>query len=328
MILNYKSWAHDKLSLLSVINTSRLWNYGKALISFRLSVITKKVKVWAGPYALHFETASICNLRCPECAAGAGKSQRNRKLLPLKSIEQKLYEHRNHSFYCSLYFQGEPFLNPEIYDSIKKANQYNYYSVISTNGHFLTSENCEKIISSGLSKIIISLDGIDAESYSAYRKSGNFNRVVNGIAELTSTKKRMNSRIPFVVVQFLVNKTNENQLKNAVIFVRNLGADQLDFKSMQIYSDEGHDIFVPINNEFNRYQNSSKPLQQKGCFRLWSDMIYTSDGRVVPCCYDKIPEYGMNDTGVSVWRSEEFNQFRKKQLSGGNRPSICSNCMP
>lgn len=328
MILQYKSWALDKLSLLSVLSVSRIWNYGKALLSFRLSVITTNVKVWAGPYALHFETSSICNLRCPECITGVGKSQRNQKILPLKIIEQKLLKHKDHAFYCNLYFQGEPFLNPDIYDSIKKASEYNYYSVISTNGHFLTPGNCEKIIKYGLGKIIISLDGIDSASYSEYRKGGNFDRVVKGITELTSTKKRMNSHKPLVVVQFLVNKTNENQLEKAKMYIKNLGADQLDFKSMQIYSDAGHEKFAPGNKEFNRYKDSARPQLQKGCFRLWSDMIYTSDGLVVPCCYDKVPEYAMDNSKGDTWNSDVFNHFRQRQLSGKNPPSICSNCLP
>jgi MoaA/NifB/PqqE/SkfB family radical SAM enzyme len=328
MILKYKSWVIDKLSLLGLLSASRIVNYGKALLSFRLSVITKKVNVWAGPYALHFETASICNLHCPECIAGAGKINRSQNLLPLKVIEQKLFYHKDHAFYCNLYFQGEPFLNPEIYSSIKKASDYNYYSVISTNGHFLTPENCEKIIENGLAKIIISLDGIDSASYSEYRKGGNFDRVVKGISELAFAKQRLNSHKPFVVVQFLVNKTNENQLRKARRYIKKLGADQLDFKSMQIYSEEGREKFVPTTSKFNRYKHSTRPAIRKGCFRLWSDMIYTSDGTIVPCCYDKVPEYEMNNINDDTWSSDVFNSFRQRQLSGKNTPSICSNCHP
>lgn len=328
MILNYRNWAIDKLSFLSVLTFSRIWNYGTLLLSFRLSIITKKVRVWAGPYALHFETASICNLRCPECITGAGKSLRNRNLMPLKSIEQKLLKHKNQAFYCNLYFQGEPFLNPNIYSSIKKASHYNYYSVISTNGHFLTSENCERIIRSGLSKIIISLDGIDPASYSEYRIGGNFHLVVDGITLLSSTKKKMNSSKPLVVVQFLVNKNNENQLKQAREYIKNLGVDQLDFKSMQIYSDNGHEKFEPNNKKYNRYKNPAIPLVRRGCFRLWSDLIYTTDGVVVPCCYDKVPNFGMDDDEGKIWKSDEFNNFRQMQLSGKKPPGICSNCLP
>ena len=36
----------------------------------------------------------------------------------------------------------------------------NTYTIVSTNGHFLSEENSEKIVRSGLNKLIISLDGL------------------------------------------------------------------------------------------------------------------------------------------------------------------------
>ena len=59
----------------------------------------------------------------------------------------------------NLYFQGEPMLHPRFFSFL--GNWKNSQTVVSTNGHFLSIENSEKIVRSGLNKLIISLDGMD-----------------------------------------------------------------------------------------------------------------------------------------------------------------------
>jgi len=68
-------------------------------------------------------------------------------------------------FYQMIYFQGEPFLHPQIFNIIKYAHQQKIYTCTSTNGHFITHENAQRIIESGLDKIIISVDGVNKETY-------------------------------------------------------------------------------------------------------------------------------------------------------------------
>ncbi|TVQ12537.1 MAG: radical SAM protein [Bacteroidetes bacterium] len=330
MIINPRNYFQDSLSLLKKITPGRFWNYIKILFSYKLSRIRKHPYIWAGPFSLSFETASVCNLKCAECMAGQGKVIRNRKLMKPEVALEKLELHRQSAFYCNLYFQGEPFLHPEIYAIIRSAAENKYYSVISTNGHFLDEKNCREIIESGLSRLIVSLDGLEQETYETYRKGGSFEKVAAGILRLSEMKKEVRSPHPFLVVQFLVNKTNEHQMGDVEKYVRTLGADKLDFKSMQIYTERGIKEFSPLNKKYNRYKDGEKGRNTlSGCFRLWSHMVYTSDGEVVPCCYDKIPEYSTGSTESSpreLWKSPAMQDFRKVLLAGEQTPSICSNC--
>ncbi len=249
-------------------------------------------------------------------------------------VKEKLNLHRKQAFYCNLYFQGEPFLNPQLAEIITLAKSMNYYSVVSTNGHFLDEKNCIRIIESGLDKLIISLDGIDSDSYSQYRSGGHFNKVTEGIRLMAKTKKQLNKRNPLLVVQMLVNKSNEHQLDKARQFVKNLGADMLEFKSMQIYTVAGRKQFEPSGKNFNRYIGKSKTNisgsnKKSICFRLWSHVVYTSDGLMVPCCYDKKPDYiisGEDESGNSPWMSKKMQDFRAKLLSKDEVPEICRNC--
>lgn len=330
MIFQYRNYFNDHYLLLSKLTWPRVANYVKILLSYAWSRIRKQPFIWANPFSLSLETASVCNLQCPECRAGQGKVIRTDKIMKQQLATKILQSHQKHAFYCNLYFQGEPFLHPGIDSIVRMAAESNYYSVISTNGHFLNDENCRNMIRSGLNRLVVSLDGIERSSYEAYRKGGDFEKVTMGIKRMARWKRESKSRYPLLVVQFLVNKTNENELDKAAKYIQSLGADKLEFKSMQIYSEAGIDDFLPGNTRYNRY--AEKPgirTLSAGCFRLWSHMVFTSAGEVVPCCYDKIPQYSMADgkkNPLKAWKGSAMQKFRKTLLSGNELPSICSNC--
>jgi len=330
MIYNYRNFFWDGISLLQKLTPVRAWNYFLISLSYRISLWTKKPRVWGLPFSVSFETSAICNLKCPECALGTGNTYRKNNYPGPSFIANQLVALRRQSFYCNLYFQGEPFLNPQIFDIIHSVVSNNYYSVISTNGHFLSDDNCLKILGSGLNKLIVSLDGIDKQAYEKYRRGGDFYKVISGIRRISDLKKERRSRNPLIVVQFLVNKANEHQLSGAASFVSDLGADILEFKSMQIYSEQGFMDFKPLADQYNRYRVNRKLNRQRRCFRLWSHLVFTSDGIMVPCCFDKKPQYPMTSgraKELEEWKSESFMEFRRRVLTGKGIPEICSNCM-
>ena len=333
MVINCTSFLADRLRLFSRLSFCRIHNYIVMLISWGVAKLSGKLFLWGYPFSLCLETASVCNLSCPECIAGIKQTRRTNKLMPFSQIADKLHIHRKNAFYCNLYAQGEPFLNSDLCSIIRLAHQNRYYSVVSTNGHFLSHENCVNLIASKLDRLIVSLDGTDPESYAKYRKGGNFDIVVEGLKRLTSLKRKTRSRRPLVVVQFLVHKANEHQLKSAPSFIRSLGADVLQFKSMQVYSQQGRFELTPDNPRYNRHlkpMNYKLSAHSNACFRVWSQAVYNSDGWLVPCCFDKIPQYPMGIVEKKrgdLWRSPQFQAFRTKILDDPGSISICKNCI-
>lgn len=331
LVFRYSSWISDKWALFATLSISRIGNVFIGWLTQGLSKITGRVLHAGLPYSLHFETASHCNLQCPECMAGAGLTQRMQKQMPAPLIAHKLNLHHKNAFYCNLYFQGEPFLNKEIFAITSHAVQKRFYTVIATNGHFLDAINCRKIVEAKLHRIIISLDGPDKESHEAYRLGGDFERVCQGIATLEATRRMLGGKKPYIVVQMLVHKGNENKLKEASTLAKKLGADEVSFKSMQIYSQGGLNRFLPLSGRFNRYPGGEIPPTPKGlvCWRLWSHAVYTSDGLMVPCCFDKIPEYAIGsveEKAGDLWSTGKMQDFRRKVLQG--EIPLCRNCLP
>jgi len=256
--------------------------------------------------------------------------------MDMKIYEEILNQTENTTLWLLLYFQGEPFLHPVIFSMIKKAKEKKLYTTLSTNGHFLNETNCTKIIDSGLNRIIISLDGTDAETYSKYRKNGDFNKVLDGINTLTREKKRMNSHNPFVILQFLVFRHNQNQVKPIKKLGKTLGVNRVHIKSAQIYNFNEKTATIPTKAKYSRYvlnsQNQSqlKSKLKNSCRRLWFSSVITTDGDILPCCFDKHADHPMGNITQqlfsAIWKNNLYNNFRKKVLTNRGGIGICRNC--
>ena len=110
-------------------------------------------------------------------------------------------------FYINYYFQGEPFIHPQFLDLIEEAKKNKIYTATSTNAHFITKEMANKIIDSGLDRLIISIDGLTQETYENYRVNGELNKVIQGTEFLLNAKKEKKSNTPHLIFQFLAVKT-------------------------------------------------------------------------------------------------------------------------
>jgi len=311
-------------------------NYLKIFFLFHISRLTGNVFTASFPFAFSAEVSSMCNLGCPGCMVGMGKTVREKHFMDILIFEKLLNETRRRSFYVNLYFQGEPFLNKNIFDFISKAKSKRFYTVVSTNGHFLDEKNNEELIRSGLDRLVVSIDGIRAETYSHYRKAGDFFKVIKGIKNLTQQKKVTKKKHPFIVLQFLVHRNNEHELKDLKSFAGQLGVDMVKLKSMQFHTPESMEKLSPSNEKYRRYRQNTdgtwhvKSNGQKPCFRIWSQFVITSDGDVVPCCYDKIPQHvagNINEGSITeIWKSKKLNALRKNLINNKNLPGICYNC--
>lgn len=303
-------------------------------LSFLLSAVTKRVVIFGKPESLSVEPTNKCNLNCIECPTGTGDLTRKTGKMDFhtfKNIIDKTYKHLS---YLILYFQGEPFLNSQLYDMISYAGKKNIFTYTSTNGHFLTPENCKKIVESKLDKITISLDGTNQETYQIYRKNGDFNKVTAGIKNLVEVKKQLNSIRPFIELQFLVFKHNQNQISEIKLLAKQLGVNKLSLKTAQFYNKENIKYLTDIE-KFARYkvQNNKLMLKKKPknrCWRMWHSSVVSINGDIAPCCFDKDTKYtfgNTKDVNISnIRKTSTYKYFAKKILLNRKSIDICNNC--
>lgn len=303
---------------------------------FLFSRIFRKVIILGKPWSASIEPTTSCNLRCPECPTGMQSLTRSKGNLNVEVYKTILDKLSPDLIYLTLYFQGEPFLNPHFPEMVKLARNRRIYVATSTNGHYLDDVNVEKIVNSGLNHLIISMDGLDQETYEKYRVKGTLQTVTDGVKRLVDAKKAMKSKFPFIELQFLVMSHNEHQMKAMRNYATQAGVDKLSFKTAQVYNFDSKNTIIPTLKSKSRYRqlpDSSWVIAGKiknKCHRIWSSLVVTWDGKVVPCCYDKNADYPtgnlLDDSLDDIWKNKVYSTFRKKVLSSRGDIEICRNC--
>lgn len=220
---------------------------------------------------------------------------------------------------------------------VSYASSKGLYTATSTNGHFLSDEMAKKTVESGLDRLIISLDGTTQEVYEQYRREGNIDKVIEGARNIVKWKKKLKSKTPFVFFQFLVVRPNEHQIEDVKKLAKDVGVDEVRFKTAQIYDYENDpNKLIPKNEKFSRYKKNKEGKQvaknklQNHCWKLWQANVITWDGMVVPCCFDKDAKHRLgdlkNESFKEVWQNSNYKKFRKDLTTSRKNIDICANC--
>lgn len=325
----------DGLNLLKFFGLRKAWNGLLVLLSYHYSKATKKGVHWGMPITMSIEPTTSCNLRCPQCPSGLRSFSRPTGMLQGDLFAKLVDEQKATLWYLTLYFQGEPYLNPDFLDMVDYASKNKIYTATSTNAHYLTPANAQRTIESGLNRIIISIDGIDQESYSKYRIGGKLDKVLEGTRNLVEAKKRNKAKHIHIIWQFIVFAHNEHQLPLIRELAKEFGVDELAIKTAQIYDYAGGSELLPENEKYRRYTEMSAGFVIKNkllnhCWRMWQSCVITWDGKVVPCCFDKDATHQLGDlktqTFASIWKSSPYRHFRQAILKGRSEIDICKNC--
>jgi radical SAM protein with 4Fe4S-binding SPASM domain len=326
----------DTMAMAGTLNVRRIFNLCWLSMGYLSYLATKRTFNPGLPFAVSIEPTTSCNLHCPECPTGMHSLTRPKGFIKMDLYRNIIDQMSSHLLYLTLYFQGEPYLHPDFHDMVAYAHSKKIYVATSTNGHYLDDANAEATIRSGLNKLIVSLDGTDQETYSSYRKGGDFDRVIAGVKRLVAWKRKLGVQHPHIIIQFLVLSTNEHQAVSIKKLGRELGADEVQIKTAQLNSYMPGNPLMPKDKRFSRYMSSPdgtfKPTgrMRNRCFRMWTSPVITWNGEVIPCCFDKDAEHKMGNVGTGnfkeIWKSPEYKKFRTQIRHSRKSAEICCNC--
>ena len=270
--------------------------------------------------------------------------------MPLSIFERVLEQVQATAHTMQFYFQGEPLLNKQLPEMITAAHNVGLYTIVSTNAQAITQPIAEALVRSGLNRIIVSIDGFSEESYAAYRVGGSLHKALEGLLYLANAKIKCHSRIR-IELQVLRLKTNEHEWDWIKKNYKKLGATHLVFKTAQLYHFEHGHPLMPTDERYSRYRKTAdgtyvhkksshlSPLASsphrlialQPCLRLWSGCVITTNGDVLPCCYDKDHRhaYGniMQQSLRELYHSNKANALRRHVLRHPDKPlEMCKNC--
>ena len=338
---------------------SRTLNQLRCWTSYALSLFGV-VRVRHLPTFVSVEPANFCQLRCPECPVGMGNKEQGTKskdssvsnhlgstsrLMSLEVFGKILLQVQASAHTMQFYFQGEPLLNKQLPEMIAAAHKVGLYTIVSTNAQALNRSMAEALVRSGLSRVIVSIDGFSEESYAAYRVGGSLHKALEGLQHLANAKAEYHSQIR-IELQVLRLKSNEHEWDWIKKNYKKLGATHLIFKTAQLYDFEHGHPLMPTDERYSRYRKTAdgtyvhkkfSHLSPYGlfasspCLRLWSGCVITTNGDMLPCCYDKDHRhtYGniTQQSLTELYHSTKANALRRRVLLYQGEPlEMCKNC--
>jgi heme b synthase len=131
-----------------------------------------------------WEMTRSCNLNCVHCRAAAERGPYAGELGTEKCLEI-LDQIAQVGRPIVILTGGEPLLREDVFELAQHGTQLGLRMVMATNGTILTPEVAEKLKSSGIQRVSISIDGARAEEHDKFRKvPGAFEAALEGMALL------------------------------------------------------------------------------------------------------------------------------------------------
>lgn len=301
------------------------------LLHVMTEAFSGRSKLRSRPFIMFLEVNNICNLHCPFCLTGKGKTaDRPRRNMTLSEMKQAIRDLSPYLYFIQLYNWGEPLLNPDLFDFIRYAHEQRIFTMASSNMNFVRPEIAEQLVESNLDYFIAAIDGFSENSYLKYRHGGNFKKAIHNLEAVTRTRTERGRVHPFIEWQYVVFKHNEHEINAARKFSEQIGIDY--FHPIPGYIEDPQ-----WTTTLPEYQaDLGRPESVAGCKRPWTHFNVRADGGVAACCYEY---YRKDDFGNifqtpfgEVWNNEMFS-IARKVLAKGLRSAprhprtICHKCV-
>ncbi len=313
-------------------------------ISIKLAYHLGLTKIFSMPKMISLDPTNHCELKCPLCPTGLRDKSVERGSMKLEQFKPVIDRLGKWLQSVNLYSWGEPLINKSLPEMIvHSAKHHGIRTITSVHLNHLTEEQAEALVTSGLDKLIVSVDGATQEVYEKYRVGGNIETVFKNMKMLVEAKNRNNSNLD-IVWNYLVMKQNEHEMEEAKKIAADIGVD-ISFGKMRtnlkddILSPADKNIekdaqWIPENPDFNPYDVNKKTRKNSitFCKRPWMEAFINWNGDVFPCgCVVTEEKYSMGNIFEQefeeVWNGEKYVAARSELLGKPNNlETICHIC--
>lgn len=290
-----------------------LWNYFQSERSY----YSRAIDLPNRPFVFSLETTSLCNLRCVMCPYK--EMTRPHEMMEVELFQKVVDEVAGYNGMLWLHNLGEPLAHPRFDDLIRYVKSKGLRCGISTNATLLNEARTQRVLASGLDKIILCMDGITKETYERMREGANFEQVTDNIEGFLRRKRELGHHTPQAIVQLIYMRETEPQVPE---FRRRWAslADRLHVKRFSTWAEQVGGI-AELSDPKHRYEpDHSLSEHRYPCAYLWRNVVVTANGDVIPCCVDYDARMVMGNVKEStleeIWHGERFRQVREDHLAG------------
>ena len=301
------------------------------------------------PTSIDVEPIDTCNFACDHCQVTHWTRKTTRLTTErLISILRQFPMLRQ----IKLQGMGEPLLNRHLIEMLKEGEMGGRGVFIHTNGSVYTENIAQGLSSLRGTTIIISMDGATAETFEAIRVNGNFQKVVDNVADLV--RRRGRSVWPGIELRSVVTLRNAHELIDLVRLAKRLGVDRLtvatwlaDWGKEEM---EGSIAPIDVSREDSRVDQSIRKSREVAaavgmplsvehgqpyskanpCAWLWQSSYISANGDVVPCCHiadSSVVKMGnvFDEPFTDIWNNDKYRELRRR-IAGDDIPHFCRRC--
>lgn len=205
----------------------------------------KKIGFSSYPKGLDLYLTYNCNLNCTYCPWIKRRKKDNLKDIYMKKENAfKLIEDIKKFKPFIRLFGGEPFLHPDWCEIVRYGIERGINFTCVTNGTLLLSQ-AEKIVSSGIYAVGISLDGFSND----LRGKNTQEKIIEGIKEINKIKKINKKDIPVIEIYLTINAENYETLFDFGKYLESLNIKLYRLQHLIWFTKEQYDSSIQILKE-------------------------------------------------------------------------------
>ena len=316
---------------------------------------------WFEPYPeldyIQLEVSTFCNASCSYCPRTvAGAAWTNRHMTP--ATLNPLRRHLPNIPYVHLQGWGEPLLNPHFFDLVELVKSHGCRCGTTTNGILINDKTAEKLITSGIDLVAISLTGAGA-SHDRFRQGAPLSAVLDGINTLASAKKHARKASLAIHIAYMLLRDGIAEIQQLPGLLAGLAVDEIVVStldhvphpclSMQVI-ERGSPEWLQLARQLEEVKQQlskagtklvwySSPATESASTcseRIDRSLVIAADGGIHPCVFANLPDLstGMKrkcfgnlqrDGFDKTWWSD--NYIRLRNSFGSNvTEELCLGC--
>jgi radical SAM protein with 4Fe4S-binding SPASM domain len=264
------------------------------------------------PLELALELAAACNLQCIMCPVPT--TTRPAELMADALFRQVIDEVAGmQGFFLYPQGFGEPLLHPRWAELLAYCRDQGVGpAILLTNAVLLGDENIRSLLALDLEAVVVSIDGVEPETYAKVRVGGDLRVVEANVRRFLELRGRAEG--PRLFLRIIRMRETEAELARFTERWQPLLGPR-----DAIHSNEFIDWAGKV--EDRSIEPPAPPEERRPCRMLWKNLSVHADGKVSACCLDSEDELIVGDLGrgqtlEEIWRGKELARLRSLHRAG------------
>lgn len=281
------------------------------------------------PFNIQIEPTGLCNFRCEYCVHSVGLNGGGNGME--WGVFEKIIDDLRQLADCykiiNLIGYGEPLIYKNISKMVAEISkaQITDRIEITTNASLLTPQKSEELVKAGLTRLIVSLQGLSADKYKKIcGYTIDFNQFLNNIKYFYSNRGAC--RLHLKIADTALDEGDEQKFYE---LFGNICDDLYIERIIPAYKDVDYEDKLKEKRNITRYGYEYK--EAIVCHQPFYQMFIKANGDVAPCCMYPSPmilgnvqEQSLKD----IWNGHKLRDFQIMQLMKKRKcNAICRDCV-